>query len=159
MKKVFRLLALVILFSFASSCNQKIDIEKEKVEIRKVLSDGYAALVNKDIDALLSSDTQESYGVTRGKITKNTQEDSRKDFEAQFKNGKYSDVNDIIEPIIKISTDGKMAWVIAQTSFTFISIDSNGLEKSYNMVDAYLQILVKEKDKWLLSDIAQTFDK
>ena len=147
-------IVLLSLFSLLG-CQQKIDFEKEKAEILKLINDYDDAFLNADVDKLLTYFTDEFYLLDEGKVIKYSLADLRNELETNFEELKVTQWEHLIDPIINLSSDGKTAWIIAQMHRTFTSTDSTALEQNLKYEIAVLQIAVKQNDKWLLSDLAQ----
>jgi hypothetical protein len=161
MKKLFLvLMGLVSLFLMAGY-QQKVDVEKEKAEILEMYRLQMQALLKGDVETILSliPEEHESIIIGRGKISKTTKADAKKEFENQFKQGRYIEINDLVAPAIKISPDGKMAWGVGQMKFKYGYKDSSGVEHEYAATNAWLSVFEKHNSKWVESAIAQTFDK
>ena len=143
-----------------AGCQPKIDVEKEKAEISKLSELQKQALLQGDVEAILSliPEGHENINVGRGKISKITKADIKQEFENQFKQGRYIEINDLVTPTIKISPDGKMAWGFGQMKFRFAYKDSTGVEHEYAATNAWLSVFEKHNSKWVESGIAQTFD-
>jgi hypothetical protein len=147
MKKLFFvLLGLVSLF-LTAAYQQKIDVEKEKTEILKLYELQRQALLKGDVEAILAliPEGHESISVGRGKISKTTKADTKQIFEQQFKYGRYVEVNNLVIPTIKISSDGKTAWAVGQFKYKYTFKDSTGAEHEFGATDARIAACVRKR--------------
>lgn len=161
MKKLFLISLGVVSWFLAAGCQPRIDIEKEKAEIVKFYEINRQAFLQSDVDAILAliPEGHESISVSRGKISKTTKADTKQIFEQQFKYGRYVEVNNLVIPTIKISSDGKTAWAVGQFKYKYTFKDSAGAEHEFGALDAWLTVFEKHNSKWVVSAEAETFDK
>jgi hypothetical protein len=161
MRKLFFVSMGFISLFLTAGYQQKIDVANEKAEILKLYELQRQALLKGDVDAILSliPEGHERISVGRGKISKTTKADTKQNFEMQFKHGRYVEANYLTAPAIKISPDGKMAWVVGQLKYKYTYKDSTGAEHEFGAVDAWLSVLEKRNSQWVESAEAETFDK
>lgn len=161
MKKQFYLLMGVVSLFLATGCQQKVDVEKEKAEISEMYDLHIQALLKGDVETIVSfiPEGYESIGVGEGKIVKTTKADTKQGFEEQFKKRRYIEINNLVTPTIKVSSDGKMAWGIWQMKFKYVQNDSIGVEHERMFTLACLSVFEKLNSKWVESAIAQTVDR
>ena len=79
-----------------------------------------------DVDALLENSPEEFISVGRGKINRSSKEDARKMFTGYFRDAKYYEWDDAEEPIIRISNDASMAWMITRTRVRRVQKKADG---------------------------------
>jgi hypothetical protein len=161
MKKLFLISLGAVSLFLIMGCQPKIDVEKEKAEILKLYELQRQALLKGDVDAILAliPEGRESISIGRGKISKTTQADTKQIFEQQFKYGRYIEINNLVIPTIKISSDGKTAWAVGQFKHRYTYKDSTGAEHEFGAVNAWLSVFEKHNSKWAVSAEAETFDK
>ena len=156
MKRCFVCTVILIYCFLMVSCQPSIDLEQEKVKILQLRTNLQNAVIKNDIEAILSFCVEKSYDVFDGKVRTTTYDSIRKDFQ---KNPPPQDleIEDIGEPIIKISNDGKMAFSIGESRFSHSKTDST--EKVVIIEFSYLQIYEKVNNEWKYSHMAQSIKK
>jgi hypothetical protein len=91
-----------------------LDLEKEKAELLRLHKSDREAHFKTDVDRLQESSPEEFIAVSDGKIYRTTKADERKQFAEYFKGAKYHEWDDLEEPIVRISKEGDMAWMITR---------------------------------------------
>src|SRR5205823_14662808 len=112
--KAFALL-LFIACAASASAGPSADLEKEKAELLRIHKSDRDAHFKTDVDRLLENSPEEFISVGRGKINRSSKEDAHKMFTGYFRDAKYYEWDDVEEPIIRISNDASMAWMITRT--------------------------------------------
>ncbi len=161
MKKMLECVAVAVILLSLMACRQQIDAERERAEILKVYELQIQALLKGEVEAILAliPEGHESLGVGRGIISIRTKADTKQVFEQQFQHGRYTEVNNLVAPTIKISSDGTMAWAVGQFSYTYVFKDSTGTEHAFSAVNAWLSVFEKQNERWVTVAEAETFDK
>ena len=70
----------------------------------------------------------------------------------------YTVYDDLIRPIVKISEDGTLGWLIAQVSARGIRFDANGAPGNpLEFVCAWIELYEKVQGHWQLTGNVSTF--
>lgn len=143
-------LCLVTLFAFSvnGSFQKGVDLEKEKAELLDIHKADRRAHFNTDVELLLSRSPDEFITVSRGKIHREKRAASKAMFESYFKGAKYYEWDDLEPPIIRVSDDASMAWMIVRTKVRRTQKDSTGKEKEESFVYAGIMTYEKHDRKW-----------
>ena len=152
MKKLRLLLGIVFLLTIVfSSCQPKVDLEKEKEAIISYLETCEKANIENDWETWATLYAENTVYVLKGEIKKYTNDEIKQLYKERFTNRDFTftSVDNIIDPIIHISNDGSMAWYIGNVKFNYNSIDSLGNEIAESSISSYLYILEKENSKWV----------
>ena len=161
MLKVY-FLSLSILFIIVAGCNNNnVDLEKEKEIILQTIETARQGLLEKDINKVLATEApgNEVIFISNGKIGTYNYEQSKEVYENQFESGDFTSIKELVEPIIDLSPDGKMAWIASKWEFTSSYTDSLGEKKETITKIAGLAILKKENDKWISIVESQSDDE
>lgn len=137
MKRLTLALLFVASTAFASA-QPSADLEKETAELLRLHKSDREAHFKTDVDALLQNSPGEMISVSRGKISRSSQADARKMFTGYFRDAKYYEWDDVEEPIIRISNDASMAWMITRTRVRRVQKNAEGAEKEEKFVYAGL---------------------
>ena len=157
MKFAFVLL-LSLSFVFAAQAQTKVDLEKEKAELLKIHEAGRRAHFNTDVNLLLEGAPDEFISVSGGKINRSTPAATRKMFESYFKDAKYFEWDDLEPPIIRVSADASMAWMIVRTKVRRTQKDSSGAEREEKFVYAGIMTYEKRDGRWVRVANVSTFE-
>jgi hypothetical protein len=94
--------------------------------------------------------------ISRGAVSVRTPAESRARFQSYFDRVSFEEWDDIAPPIIRVSPDGHMAWVIVQKSVRLQSPDSTGVMRPEHTVFAWVELYEKRDGKWILSAVVST---
>ena len=157
MRKSMIILALcaitILLFGF----QQPDDLSKDRAAIMKLQNDFNQACLAGDVKTILSLLKDEQVLVENGLLTQPNLADLQTSFTEDFSKTKYLAIRDLVEPIIHISPNGKMAWVAGTTEYDSQSKDPNAIAMTAKTVNSWLAVLEKKADKWVYTAYAISF--
>jgi hypothetical protein len=158
--KILILLLSLLLFCFNASvsANQKIDLEKERAALLEVHRLDRRAHFETDANLLLERFTDEFISVSSGKIERATRAELKKTFEDYFRNAKYYEWDDLEPPVIRISNDASMAWMIVRTKVRRTQKLESGEEKERAFVYAGIMTYEKQQGRWVRIANVSTFE-
>jgi hypothetical protein len=162
--KIFSLAALLAgLFCFSGApahspgANREADESASaKEELLAVHQAGRRAHFNRDVDSIIAGMGPEFTTVHDGKIRVMSREDVRKQFTEYFHGAEFSAWDDLEPPVIRISPDGKMGWMIARVRIAYTKKDAAGARSKEDTVMAWMSAYEKRDGKWLLVGNATT---
>ncbi len=137
----------------------RTDLQKEKSELLRMHKADREAHFNTDVEALLNHGSESFIAVSNGKIYRATKADERKQFEGYFKDAKYYEWDDLEEPIVRISADGSMAWMITRVSVRRSQKDAAGTERQQRFIYAGIMTYEKRAGRWLRVANVSTFEQ
>lgn len=146
--KAFTLLLFVACAACASA-EPSADLEKEKAELLRIHKSDREAHFKTDVDRLLENSPEEMISVGRGKINRSSKDDARKMFTGYFRDAKYYEWDDVEEPIIRISNDASMAWMITRTRVRRVQKKADGAEQEEKFVYAGIMTYEKRDGRWV----------
>jgi hypothetical protein len=135
-----------------------VDLEKEKAELLRLHKAAREAHFKTDVGLLQESAPEEFIAVSRGKIHRVRKADERKRFEEYFKGAKYYEWDDIEEPIVSVSKDGSMGWVITRIRVRRTQKDAAGAETEEKFVYAGIMTFEKRAGAWVRVANVSTFE-
>jgi hypothetical protein len=151
---------LLLLISSASSAptGMTADPEKEKAELLRLHRADREAHFKTDADMLTSRSAEVLISVSRGKVHRSGREEVRKQFVEYFRGAKYYEWDDLEEPLIRVSEDASMAWMITRTRVRRVQKDAAGAEREERFVYAGLTTYEKRGGRWTRVANASTFE-
>ncbi|MCM3904320.1 MAG: hypothetical protein ND866_21710 [Pyrinomonadaceae bacterium] len=159
MKSLITILLFVISSSLAHAQTQTpVDLEKEKAELLRLHKVDREAHFKTDVDLLQQSSPEEFISVSEGKIYRTNKAAERKQFEGYFRGAKYYEWDDIEEPIISISRDGSMAWMVTRIRVRRTQKDAAGVETERKFIYAGIMTYEKKAGKWVRIANVSTFE-
>ena len=96
--------------------------------------------------------------VRDGKIQTQTKEDLRKRFTEYFQGAEFSAWDDLEPPIIHVSPDGQMGWMVVRVKIAYSKTDAAGKKTQEQSVIAWMSVYEKREGKWLHVANASTFE-
>jgi hypothetical protein len=146
--KAFTLL-LFVACAVSANAEPSPDLEKEKAELLRIHKSDHEAHFNTDVDAVLENSPEEFISVGRGKINRTSKEDARKMFTGYFHDAKYYEWGDVQQPIIRISNDASMAWMITRTRVRRVQKKADGAEQEEKFIYAGIMTYEKRDGRWV----------
>jgi hypothetical protein len=134
--KPLTLIGLFVASAICATAQPSAHLEKEKAELLRLHKSDREAHFKTDVDGLLEHAPEEFIAVSRGKISRSSKADTRKFFTGYFRDAKYYEWDDLEEPIVRISNDGSMAWMIVRTGIRRVQKNAAGEEKEEKAVYA-----------------------
>ena len=134
------------------------DRESDAAELLKLHQAGRQAHFRTDVDLLLADQPDEFISVRSGKISRSKKAETRKMFEEYFKGAHYYEWDDLEPPIIRVSRDGSMGWIITRVKVRRTQKDSSGAEKEEKFVYAGIMTYEKRDGKWIKVANVSTFE-
>lgn len=156
--KSFALSLPLILFCFGAAAAQKVDLEKERTALMEVHKTDRRAHFETDARLLLEHSAEEFIYVGNGKISRSTRAQMKVEFEDYFKNAKYYEWDDLEPPIVRISNDASMAWMIVRTKVRRTQKLADGKEEARSFVYAGIMTYEKQRGKWVRVANVSTFE-
>jgi hypothetical protein len=149
---------LFVAWAAGASAQPSADLEKEKAELLRLHNSDREAHFKTDVDALLANSPEEMISVSRGKISKPSKADAHKMFTGYFRDAKYFEWDDVEEPIIRVSNDASMAWMITRTRVRRVQKSADGAEKEEKFVYAGIMTYEKRDGRWVRVANVSTFE-
>lgn len=148
-------ITLLALYPTTIIAQRRINLAREKEELLKVHHIDRQAHFQTDPNLILRHAADEFIAVSNGKVSRSTREEVKKFFEGYFKNAKYSQWDDLEPPVIKISNDASMAWMIVRIK---VSRTEGGSQKETSFVYAGIMTYEKKNGKWVRVANVSTFE-
>ena len=157
--KPFTLILLFIAGAGSAIAQPSAALEKEKAELLRLHKSNREAHFKTDVDALLENSPEEMISVSRGKINRPSKDDARKMFTGYFRDAKYYEWDDVEEPIVRISNDASMAWMITRTRVRRVQKKADGAEQEEKFVYAGIMTYEKRDGRWVRVANVSTFEQ
>lgn len=156
--KYFLALSFVVVGSVVAQAQTGVDLEKERADLLRLHKSDREAHFKTDVDMLQANAPAEMIAVSEGKIHRDKKVDSRKQFAEYFKGAKYYEWDDLEEPIIRISKDGSMAWMVTRIKSRRTQKDAAGKETEQKFIYAGIMTYEKQDGKWVRVANVSTFE-
>jgi hypothetical protein len=155
-----KLLTLILMFAACAVCAnaQAANLEREKAELLRLHKAAREAHFKTDVDLLFENSPEEMISVSRGKVSRSKAADGRKMFAEYFRGAKYYEWDDLEEPIVSVSKDGSMAWMITRLRVRRVQKDAGGAEREEKFVYAGIMTYEKRGGRWVRVANVSTFE-
>ncbi len=93
-----------------------------------------------------------------GKIQRSGSDDVRRFFERYFDGAEYLEYENLEEPVVRLSDDGSMGWVLSRTKVRRVVRSAEGPDTERNFVYAGIMIYQRHNGAWKRVANASTFE-
>ncbi len=122
--------------------------EQEKARLLHLHENVLQAHFEKDAKKFLAAYASQWYDVRNTGVRLRTKEEAFPTIEQYFKRTHFSDISEIVAPIIHISTDASMAWVIGEIRVRASQEVSDEKERDFSFRCTWVSIYEKHDDEW-----------
>jgi hypothetical protein len=151
------MLLLCHLVTLAAHGQSSADLTREHAELSRLHAADREAHFRTDVDLLLHRSVERMISVSEGEIRQAGKADRRRSLTEYFRDARYSAWDDLEAPIIHISKDASMAWIITRLKVQRTQQDSSGSEREEQFVYAGIMTYEKVNGKWMKVANVSTF--
>ena len=98
---------------------------------------------------LLAGAAEDFVQANRGEITRPTMEDRRARFTAYLGATTFDEYRDLADPVVKVSKDGTLGWVIAQVHAHGRQRTDSGATEPIEFTSAWIELYEKRGGRWV----------
>jgi hypothetical protein len=131
-----------------------IDLENEKAVLLEMHNADRRAHFATDIKAAIASAHEPQIYVRDGVIQRLSHSDMEKTFREYFRDATFLEWNDMEEPIVNVSGDGTMGWMVERLKVRRVI---KGEERERQFIYAGITVYEKRDGTWLKIANASTF--
>lgn len=139
---------IILLTVIAFSCNSKTDLAVEEKAIRSLMKQERKAHFEKNVDLFVSEFADSMISVNKGKVTKLSVGQNKKRIDPYFSSVEFIKWDDVAEPVIRFSDDGRLAYAIIQKQVILSYPDSSGKRLIDTTNYAWASIYRKQRGEW-----------
>ncbi|NUO82981.1 nuclear transport factor 2 family protein [candidate division KSB1 bacterium] len=125
-------------------------------ELRQLLQQGRSAHFGKDAGLLVSVFAEDFISIDAGKISRPAREESRNRLQTYFDRSEFLEWDDISPPIIRVSQDASMAYVIVHKRVRLKAKNEEDELEEETTIFAWTETYEKQNDKWTLTSVTST---
>jgi hypothetical protein len=81
----------------------------------------------------------------------------RDKFVEYFKNAQFSTWDDVEPPIVRVSADGNMGWMIVRVRIAYTETEASGKTTNENTVGAWMSSYERQNGTWIMAAVTSTF--
>lgn len=131
---------------FGTNAGEQSNQDVEKIlKLHRELIEAHKA---KDADKLLAAEPEQIITVNRGEVLFENKSDRIPQFRQYLENTEFEAYRDLIDPIVRVSKDGTLGWLIAQVKVAGTRTYGGGESKSFDNVWAWIELYEKKNGRW-----------
>jgi hypothetical protein len=147
---------LPLLLLGLTACGPRPDVDADRAELLRMHELGRTAHLERRADLLVASFADSFLNISHGAVAHRSPAESRARFQAYFDRVAFQEWDDLAPPLIRISPDGQMAYVIVQKSVRLTAPDSAGMPQPEHTVYAWVELYEKRAGRWTLMAVVST---
>jgi hypothetical protein len=161
MKYLLMMFSFMLCLSMIASTNRvdlkkSVDLEAERKELLRLHELARVAHLEKKADLMVEDFADDFISISDGKIKRPKREETRDRLQNYFNRVKFLAWDDISAPVIKISQDGSMAYVVVHKRVHLTAPDNNGKTIEEETIFAWTATYEKRDGKWQLTSVTST---
>jgi hypothetical protein len=121
---------------------------KDAAEILRLHKELLDAHKNDDVEKWLSAETDRITVGNRGEVLFQTKAERRGHIEDYLQSAEFEMYEDVIEPIVRVSDDGTLGWLICQVEIVGSRVSGEGETVSLDSVWAWIELYEKIDGRW-----------
>jgi hypothetical protein len=146
---LLRLLALALLLPGTALAQvAPASSSKAVAELRALHEKVMRAHRESNKEVLLEDEAVDYVVASRGEISRPTIQQRRERLGAYLKASSFSESRDLVEPIVSVSADSSMGWVVVQVSARGKQLTKTGEEVPLEFVSAWIELYERRGEKW-----------
>ena len=149
-------IATIILLVGCSPAEEPVS-SPERIRLEAILQDQRSAHLELDADRLVQHVAERLISIDRGAITVQSRDQVREMFASYFEGASYFAWDDLEPPLIKISSDGSMAWVVRRVEADREEPDGAGGRRRRQFISAFASTFEKLNGEWRMTTVTSTF--
>lgn len=117
-------------------------------EILKLHRDVLESHMNDDVAKWLSAESDRVTLVSRGEVSFPTKDERRPGIKAYLEAAEFEKYRDVIDPIVRVSDDGTMGWLVCQVEIVGTRDGAEGMPERIDSVWAWIELYEKIEGRW-----------
>ncbi len=122
--------------------------EQEKARLLQLHRNALQAHLEKDAGAFLAAYASQWYDVRTAGIRLRTKEEALPAIDQYFRRTHFADIREVTAPIIHLSADASMAWVIGEMRVRASQEIADAEERDFSFRCAWVSIYEKHESEW-----------
>ena len=102
-----------------------------------------------DVELLLEDEPADSVIANRGEVTRPTLDERRARLGGYLRATTFREYRDLTDPVVRVSADGTLGWVIVQVEAKGIRTTPDGAQEPIDFVSAWIELYEKRDGRWL----------
>jgi len=144
-RSIVLLVALGAALDTAPAPAAKRSAESELLDLHRGVIEAH---VRSDVEALLAPESDDYVLVNRGEVSRPTKRE-RADFLGPYlRSTRFEVYEDLVPPVVKVSPDARLGWVIVQVRARGVRTRPDGSEAPLEFQSAWIELYEKRGGRW-----------
>lgn len=143
------LCSTLLLVSLSCATTGPANREADTRELLRLHAKGLRAHLESNVDLLFEGSGDEFVVVSRGEVITPNLAERKASLGPYLQQTRFSMYRDRIPPIVKVSADGTLGWVIAQVEAKGEQTTENGAVEPLEFVSAWIELYEKRNGRWI----------
>ena len=135
---------------------QPVDLEAEREALERVRALHRSAHFHRDAERMVATFSDDMRGVQNGEVVQRSREEHTARLQRYFDQSTFEAWDDLVPPHIRISPDGRMAYVIVQKRVALRARGDGEAGPIHETIFAWLETWEKVDGEWRLTANAST---
>jgi len=122
---------------------------RDEETLRQRHADVLRAHRESNVDLLLVDAVEDFVLANRGEIGRPTLEERRARFNSYLGRTRFDEYRDLTEPVVRVSKDGTLGWVIAQVRAKGVQKSDAGAAEPIAFQSAWIELYEKRAGRWV----------
>ena len=141
---------LVLFLGLTTACTPASrERPDDEAQLRALHEKVLRAHRERDIEMLLEDGAAEGIVANRGVVNRTRPDDIRERLGPYLATTRFDEYRDLIEPIVSVSEDGTLGWVIAQVYARGRQATAGGKSEPLEFTCAWIELYERRGDRWL----------
>jgi hypothetical protein len=134
-----------------------MDLKQEEGRLLELYARSLQAHLDQDGMTFLAEYAPHWYDVRNGALRRRSKAEASPEMEAYFKATRFHDLTELSPPVVHVSPDARMAWVIGQIQVRASQTRSDGTEREVSFRCAWVSIYERPEADWMQVVNASSF--
>jgi len=152
------LLLAIVWVPVNADAQSKVDLAGEVEQLLRIHESDRRAHFETSAKQIMEHAADEFISVSNGRVQRTTPAENLQFFEEYFKGAKYYEWDDLEPPIVRVSNDASMAWMIVRTRVHRVQTASGGTATERRFVYAGIMAYEKKDGRWVRVANVSTFE-
>jgi len=141
---------LVFAVALLASCKSShvASVRDTRAELLDLHEEVMRAHRESNTGLLLRAESPEHVSASRGQINQTTLKDRRKMFESYLGSTRFTKYVDMAPPIVRVSADGSLGWVIVQAEGEGVQTAKDGTKRPLAFESAWIELYERRQGRW-----------
>lgn len=132
-----------------SQCTPTAPVSNDPDVLRALHEKVLDAHRESNVELLLEDEAAEYVVANRGAITRPSVDERRTQLGSYLGRTTFKEYRDVTEPIVRVSSDGSLGWVIVQVQASGIQTTPAGQKEPLEFVSAWIELYEKRDGRWV----------